>query len=643
LLPPKFETLLLPRARNFALHDVATGRVTELPEIDSEDQNVRAILAVSADGKRAVVTSTGSAYLFVEIATGKVLLTVPSRCIAYQRGVSLSPDGKLLAYCDARQEPLPERKYEAVVWDVDKNAEVMRVAVLQNAGASAILSADGKTLATFGNHQELRPNQPEDTVSPSRIVQLWDVATGKQRASLHDPRDLSAIRNAAFSPDGKMIVTVCGKGYMALWSAADGKLIEEPVCRTTQGERFAFAPDGKTLAAIDQYGVIERWALPGCRPLKTTECPVPSARWTTGRGRVRPTDLVFTDSERLVASGEVWVRTVVWNAPGGKLLTPVPEHVSGIEALQFTADGREIVTALQEGRILRWEVGTGKVLARTNVETGDDDHAREAPVALAPGGKFGLRAAIVIDPARGTETFRLPATHAVPSPDFTHALALRWRHDPTARTTPGTIWNLETGKRLSTIELKGWISNPDTRLGMFAVAFSPDNSRLVTLVEIPHDPVRPRLAFLITGWETKTGKRLGEFELPASLHGTEIAAAANNSGAVFASRDGKLWVVDYEKGARGDVIDELPRGAWFSRPTFSPDGKFLAVGAPIENTHRSGVRIYSWPRGQLLHTFSGQPGAVTALAFSADGKVLVSGSSEGTALVWDLTVVGKPK
>jgi WD40 repeat protein len=640
LMPPKFEAFLLPWQSGFALHDMATGKVTELPTGDLRDLGnplglgIRMVLAVSADGKRVVAEMHAGSYVVMELATGKVFQTIQARNLGFRSTVSLSADGKRFAHGMQPRMNGDEVKVEVVVWDVDKNADVMRVDVVQNESASVVLSSDGKTLATFGTHSARNPPQPaKDAVRPDQIVQVWDVKSGKQLATIAETRDYAGVKTVAFAPDGKTLVTASWGGYVALWNAADGKLKDELVCRTTQGERFAFAPDGKTLAAIDRLGAIERWALPAAEALKATACPIPGARPGVVGNSFGVTDMVFADNDRVVACGQMWNRTVAWEAPSGKLLTPVPDHLSEIESVQFAANGREVVTVSREARIVRWDALTGKVIARTSVDTEENNYARNAPVMLAPGGKGGLRAAVVIDPDTGTEVFRLPGEHAFPSTDFTRALAVdRWL-DPMADATPGAIWNLETRKRQATLQLPARVNTFDP--GLFMVAFSPDDSRMVTVIHNPSG------GYIVTGWDAKTGKKLGEFEDKRLFAIFGLAAANNNGGAMLASRDGRLWVAEYEKGARADTIDELPRGRWFTRPTFSPDGKLLAVGAPIENWRGSEVRFYSWPQGKLVHTFAGQTGTVSALAFSSDGKALASGSSDGSVLIWDLTKIEK--
>jgi hypothetical protein len=65
---------------------------------------------------------------------------------------------------------------------------------------------------------------------------------------------------------------------------------------------------------------------------------------------------------------------------------------------------------------------------------------------------------------------------------------------------------------------------------------------------------------------------------------------------------------------------------------FSPDGRLIAGSGQ----HNRRVQLFETrtgsPRGQLI----GHQGPVEALAFSPDGSRLATGSTDGTALIWDL-------
>lgn len=61
---------------------------------------------------------------------------------------------------------------------------------------------------------------------------------------------------------------------------------------------------------------------------------------------------------------------------------------------------------------------------------------------------------------------------------------------------------------------------------------------------------------------------------------------------------------------------------------FSPDGKFLAAGS-------WGGKLYDVEGGHTLHTLEAHTGFVTGIAYSPDGRKVVTGSLDATAKVWD--------
>jgi hypothetical protein len=68
------------------------------------------------------------------------------------------------------------------------------------------------------------------------------------------------------------------------------------------------------------------------------------------------------------------------------------------------------------------------------------------------------------------------------------------------------------------------------------------------------------------------------------------------------------------------------------RYALSPDGRLLAAASG-----QGEVRLLETATGTEIRRLSGHRGAVWSLAFSRDGRTLVSGSFDGTALVWDVT------
>jgi WD40 repeat protein len=70
----------------------------------------------------------------------------------------------------------------------------------------------------------------------------------------------------------------------------------------------------------------------------------------------------------------------------------------------------------------------------------------------------------------------------------------------------------------------------------------------------------------------------------------------------------------------------------------SPDGRIPAAGADD-----TAVRLYSTETGEMVADLVGHDGSAIAAAFFDDGERLVSGSQDGTAIVWRYVVVPTPK
>jgi hypothetical protein len=119
------------------------------------------------------------------------------------------------------------------------------------------------------------------------------------------------------------------------------------------------------------------------------------------------------------------------------------------------------------------------------------------------------------------------------------------------------------------------------------------------------------------------------------------------------SPDGKTLVlvgpdretVQFWEVATGRKRLELPHTTILLAMTFSPDGnRFLTggLGGP-SGRFRGSVRVWDPYTGRLLGEHQGHRGPVRALAFTPDGRYLVTGSWDTTALIWDAAFVSAPR
>jgi WD40 repeat protein len=131
-------------------------------------------------------------------------------------------------------------------------------------------------------------------------------------------------------------------------------------------------------------------------------------------------------------------------------------------------------------------------------------------------------------------------------------------------------------------------------------------------------------------WDTTTGEML------TSIHAHPdfvTSVAVNSDGSQIASAgatDKTIKVWDAQTGTQlasfhggqEQVSDSL---------AFSPDGKYIVSG------WGSHIKIWEIETGSELRTLHGHEGWLTSLAFTRDGKRIISSSWDGTAKLWDVS------
>ncbi|HVK09463.1 MAG TPA: LpqB family beta-propeller domain-containing protein, partial [Gemmataceae bacterium] len=169
------------------------------------------------------------------------------------------------------------------------------------------------------------------------------------------------------------------------------------------------------------------------------------------------------------------------------------------------------------------------------------------------------------------------------------------------------VFDGRTGKELTTLDVGGSVN---------AVAFTPDGR---TLAAVGADSAVRR-------WDVQTWKPLG---IPVSLPGEALAVAYSPDGRRLAvgGRDGLLRLMRADNTV---VALEAP-SVNVTALTLSPDGTRLAVAA--------GDTVWVWDVSadpQVHRTIPAHRDRVTAVAYTADGKSLVTAGGDGNVKVWNV-------
>jgi WD40 repeat protein len=382
------------------------------------------------------------------------------------------------------------------------------------------------------------------TASDDKTVRIWDTATGKEIIVLrgHD----ASVNSAAFSPDGKRIVTASDDKTARIWDAATGKEIIVLRGHEASVNSAAFSPEGRRVV-------------------------------TSARGA--PTE----DSDSNVR---------IWDATTGQQIKVLDGGEGDVAFATFTLDGKRVLAG--ESLAVRiWDAATGRQLALVPMERHIAPSTTAAwknlnhvsipdgieqglvrSLALSPDGK---RFVIVQDIAIvGDATFRRQtvlhghddaATSAAFSPDGKRIVTAS--DDKTAR-----IWDAATGKEI--IVLRGH------KASVRSAAFSPDGKRIVTASA-------DNIARI---WDTAT----------------------ESKNIVLRGHQGIVWSA-----------------------AFSPDGQRI-VTASDDKT----ARIWNAATGKEIIVLRGHKASVTSAAFSSDGGRVVTGAlgahgEDDSTRIWNAT------
>jgi len=215
------EAFASPDLREVGVRDLASGSMAGPMVSYQHDEVVAQAVDISADGKRLVTGHTKGAVAIWDIATGRLITTLPQNSRASPAAAHFSPDGRRLLASNTWGE--------ARLWDVltgEPASPVFEIIAADNT-AGAVFSPDGRWLATAG----------------ARGVSLWN-AVSLRRVGKTVPVGVGE-GSLFFSRDGTRLVAGA-----EVWDVPSGEQITEPTNERNSAfgvSGLQFSPDGKFL------------------------------------------------------------------------------------------------------------------------------------------------------------------------------------------------------------------------------------------------------------------------------------------------------------------------------------------------------------------------------------------------------------
>lgn len=484
------------------------------------------------------------------------------------------------------------------------------------------------------------------TASEDNTATIWDAESSAPVRELpHNDR----VFSARFSPNGTQVVTACLDGWAYVWSAATGqKLFSLGPC--PRGASFAgYSRDG-TLIAVTSYGGrtgVWRSADGQALPLGFT-----NSTWAIYAA--------FSPDNQRLAVASTDHNAKVWDLGTGHRVFPALKHDDLVRSVEFSPDGRLILTAGFDGTARLWRAQDLQPVASNPILRHGE---RVTYAGFNPDGRLILttctdgsvrvwdQAGSILPP---------PAGRALISRDGSRLLELTNGHARVRETV--------SRREISpTIELGGAVELAE---------LNADGTAVLSVCQVQSESGGTNR--LLRVWDGRTGQQLG----PAlwitnslagavlSPDGKRMATWAGNTVRIREVNSGEVLAVSLDHPSAVDAALFSPSGdrlatvsdtqvfLWgavngrqiatpLSHPVgvkhveFSRDGRLLATCCADKGLTKCAAQVWDAATGQPAGPPLAHADGVLFVSFSPDNRHVVTASEDFTTRVWE-TITGKP-
>jgi WD40 repeat protein len=586
--------------------------------------------AISNDGTILATGHLDGAIQLWDLKTGKPIRKLEGHANRVW-SIAFSPDGTRMVSGAGRWEE--NVAGEIRVWDTATWKAVQSFGAHDDLVFAVAVSPDNKTIASGSRDQTLR---------------TWELATGKP---IHTMQQGGWVRNLAYARDGKRIY-VCGNdGQLRWWDPMKATQEGSHAFANLFAERLQMSPDGKFLG-LSLRTNNRRYSV-GLWSVEKNEL----VRQFRGDYPAQINCLAFSPDGRTLATGGghyqtnprfqagpvgPWVMTApgakdalnppvvpvsdlrCWDVETGNPLAELPGPKHWLEAVQFTRDGKELVTA------------GGIVGQPVEIRLWDTAGLRPKSVLASPSGSLTC--------GRFNPDGTLFATGTTTGAVVVWEVAKAMNGDASAKKlfkghkqlVRNLAWSMD-GTRVVTSGEDGTVRVWDPVKGEEVLHIAAHNSPIYGVAVSPDGTM---IATAAGDWKNKAK---GEVRVWDAVKGTELFRLPTHEfsawGVAFTS-DGKL-VTAHQEEAAVRVFDVATRKELktLTSPTaarglaLSPDGKWLGITAQTTGL----VKVWELGTWREAHEVSAHPGKVVfTIDFAPDKQTVLTAGGDGAAVVWKL-------
>jgi len=437
----------------------------------------------------------------------------------------------------------------------------------------------------------------------------------------------------AFSPDPDCRWLIVGTRLGDIWrreiaSGKEQKIAEVP--KDARIHAIAWAPNGKTFITAGEGGNAHLRDAVGWKHFKSLP----------GIPRTKAIKAVaWTPDSRYVATGSDDGLVRIWEGRSGKLRSKLLTGSGVVLSTAFSPDGKHLAVGTSGGKLHLWQFNSNQrrppLLAIPNIEI--------SAVAFSANGKYlaagGSDGNIWFWDIKDIERDRFltktrsgvgKVTQIFFSPDSQRLIA---------RTSGDTrSWDVAQMLDVPVFESDHKGSNPKIN----TVAFSPDGKQLAVgdrNLEIRLWDMRARVGTPLSVRKAGLGRRdeagVPEgmvWEIEYSPDGKILAAAVCNKVLLYDPFNEK---VERRMLPVRDPSSPVCEKHSIRSLSFSPDGKFIAIGKEDGEVSLIDVNTGEVKQHYAGHAKARQPVMIESIAFSPNGKIFASGDRDGNVKLWD--------